>query len=207
MENTTNNYYNLNAKEYFDRTFNVQPEEIRKSFCSQLAPNSTILDIGCGSGRDSLYFKERGFNVIAIDNSKELAKLASQFISQEVIVADIENYQTEQPIDGAWAMASLLHLSKDSFKKALINISNSLKPNGVFLLALKIGSGESYDENGRFFSYYQPEELATIFKELNIFQSFDFKFTQDKLGRDDTQWLNVFATNKPQLNNNKKIRP
>ena len=207
MNNSTNNYYNLNAHEYFNRTFDVQPEEIRKLFCSKLDTNSTILDIGCGSGRDSLYFKENGFHVIAIDASEELAKLASKVISQEVIVADIEHYQLENPVDGVWAMASLLHLPKDSFKKALINISNSLKPNGAFFMAVKVGDGESYDQNGRFFSYYQPEELAIILKESKLFQSFYFKITKDNLGRDDTEWLNVFATTKPQLNHNKKLKP
>lgn len=193
MKNSTTNYYNLNAQEYFARTFDIKPTELLDKFIQSIPIGATVMDVGCGSGRDSLYLKENGFNVIPIDASKELADMAGETINQEVIVANIENFKLENPVDGIWAMASLLHLSKNDFKKALVNIYDSLKEDGTFFFALKIGNGEEYDSNGRFFSYYQPEEIENILIETKLFQSISLQITSDNLGRNDTQWLNVFT--------------
>ncbi len=81
-------YYNENAKEYFDKTFKLDMSPIYSEFLSELRPKDRILDVGCGSGRDSKYFLEHGYDVVSIDGSFELAKLASAYIGKEVIVRD-----------------------------------------------------------------------------------------------------------------------
>jgi 2-polyprenyl-3-methyl-5-hydroxy-6-metoxy-1,4-benzoquinol methylase len=153
MKNPTINYYDLNAKKYIETTINIAAGEPIKSFCSQLKPNANILDVGCGSGRDSLYFINRGFSVVAIDASKQLANLASAVIQQDVLVTSIENLKIENEFDAVLCMASLLHLKKNDLPSATKNCSKSLKENqeGLFFASFKIGYGESYDDNGRFF--------------------------------------------------------
>jgi trans-aconitate methyltransferase len=73
--------------------------------------NGHILDAGCGSGRDSSYFLDKGFDVSAFDASAELAKLASQLIHRPVTVCQFNEYESDKPFDGIWACASLLHVS------------------------------------------------------------------------------------------------
>lgn len=203
QKNSTINYYNINAQQYFDSTINIDTSQQIEFFCSNLAPNSKILDIGCGSGRDSLYFIQNGFQVFPIDASQKLAQLAEKLIQQKVFVYNIEDFHLENQFDAIWAMASLLHLPKSILPIALKNCVSSLKfeKSGVFFSSFKIGHGESYDEKGRFFSYYQPKELLSIFEKTELFENLEFTITNDKMGREN-QWMSLKAINKPLLKNN-----
>ncbi len=211
MKNSTINYYNLNAQQYFDTTIDKQAISLLEEFCSTIPKGSTILDVGCGSGRDSLYFINHGYKVIAIDASAELAKLASEKIGQTVLVTKIEDLKLENKVDAVWAMASLLHIPKSDLPTAISKCVKALKNDspGNFLCSLKLGNGQSYDENGRFFSYYTKEELTDIFQSTGYFNKIASVISGDSLGR-ETKWINLFAETNPQLQNlsnpNIKIR-
>jgi len=207
MKNSTINYYDLNAQKYSDSTIVAEVSEQLQGFCSKLKPNAKILDVGCGSGRDSLYFINNGFNVVAIDASENLAKLASEIIKQNVFVSSIEGLKIENEFDGVWCMASLLHFKKEVLPLAIKNCIKSLNENerGLFFASFKIGNGESYDENGRVFSYYQPDELTDILDKTGYFSSIDLNISEDKMGRGNN-WVSFVAQKKPNLTFEKKIK-
>ena len=78
MSNKTIDYYNQNADSFVQGTVSVDFKETQDKFL-QLLTGKTILDFGCGSGRDTKYFLESGFDVTAIDGSEELCKSASVY--------------------------------------------------------------------------------------------------------------------------------
>jgi 2-polyprenyl-3-methyl-5-hydroxy-6-metoxy-1,4-benzoquinol methylase len=53
--------------------------EARQCFLQRLAPGASILDFGCGSGRDTKAFLELGYRVDAVDGSSELCRMASEY--------------------------------------------------------------------------------------------------------------------------------
>ena len=69
-------YYNQNADQFYAGTVNVDFAAHRQRFLSYLPKPATILDFGCGSGRDAKAFLDQGYQVEAIDGSKEFCKLA-----------------------------------------------------------------------------------------------------------------------------------
>lgn len=71
-------YYNANAKAFTEGTINVDFSSIQNKFLDRLDSGATILDFGCGSGRDTRFFLENGYSVEAIDGSEELCKIASE---------------------------------------------------------------------------------------------------------------------------------
>lgn len=73
-------YYDLNAQSFFDATVDVSMEKLYEQFLPHVPIAGFILDFGCGSGRDSKYFLDKGFKVEAIEPSTELAKLASEYL-------------------------------------------------------------------------------------------------------------------------------
>ena len=83
MTNTIN-YYNQNAENFIANTQNADMHPTQERFLRLLDANTSILDFGCGSGRDTKYFLEKGYQVTAIDGSAELCRLASEFTGIEV---------------------------------------------------------------------------------------------------------------------------
>ena len=78
-------YYNKYASAIFEQTVELDMEEQRKAFTGYLEEGDTILDLGCGSGRDSLAFYEQGFDVTPLDASEEMCKLAEIHTGLEVL--------------------------------------------------------------------------------------------------------------------------
>ena len=83
-EYNTLNYYDSNAKSYFENTMQGNFQENYDRFLNKIPKGAFILDFGCGSGRDSKYFLENGYEVEAIDGSIEICKLACEYIGQDV---------------------------------------------------------------------------------------------------------------------------
>ena len=90
-------YYNKNARSFFDSTVTVDMSELYDSFLSRLPVNGHVLDAGCGSGRDAKVFSDRGFKVSAFDASPELASLASQHCCFDVGVRTFRDVTVNRP--------------------------------------------------------------------------------------------------------------
>ncbi|MGL6217972.1 MAG: class I SAM-dependent methyltransferase, partial [Lacrimispora sphenoides] len=78
-------YYNKYAAKEFEETVNQDMSGIMKEFLDLLKEGDTILDLGCGSGRDSLSFYELGYDVTPLDASEEMCKLAEIHTGLEVL--------------------------------------------------------------------------------------------------------------------------
>ena len=96
-------------------------------FLSEIPKNGTLLDAGCGSGRDTLNFKKLGFNVVSIDGSEEMCKIASKYIGDDVLHMQFQDITLEDCFDGIWASASLLHVPSDEIEMVLKQFKKSLK--------------------------------------------------------------------------------
>lgn len=133
MEKTTYDSH-YQTPEYFGKPY---PELV--DFFKKLNKNQTILDMGCGQGRDLFFLAELGFNMIGIDNSKvgieQIRKRALKLnLNITVNVADIYNYIIPPEVDIV-LMDSMLHFYKNDIESetALVNsILKQLKNGGIF---------------------------------------------------------------------------
>ncbi|MDD5793076.1 MAG: class I SAM-dependent methyltransferase, partial [Erysipelotrichaceae bacterium] len=108
----TIDYYNLNAENFIENTQNVDMHLAQDKFLHLLNEGAAILDFGCGSGRDTKYFLDKGCQVTATDGSAELCRRASSFTGievQEMLFQELDEIET---YDGIWACSSILHLPK-----------------------------------------------------------------------------------------------
>ena len=76
---TTLTYYNQNAQSYTSATQALDFRSIQDHFLSRMPQSARILDFGCGSGRDTRYFLNRGFQVDAVDGSSEMCRIAGEY--------------------------------------------------------------------------------------------------------------------------------
>ncbi|MGN0247075.1 MAG: class I SAM-dependent methyltransferase, partial [Lachnospiraceae bacterium] len=79
----TIDYYNFNAENFIENTQHVDMHLALDRFLDLLDEGAAILDFGCGSGRDTKYFLDQGYQVTATDGSAELCRLASAFTGIE----------------------------------------------------------------------------------------------------------------------------
>lgn len=194
MINRTLDFYNNNSKSYIESTLSVDMSHLYKDFLKHIPKGGHILDLGCGSGRDSLEFIKQGYNITAVDGSKELSIAASKIIGQEVICSKFEELKLTEKFHGIWACASLLHVNRKDILDVIKNTSSNLKDNGVFYMSFKYGEKEYIDEKGRYFNCYTEEtfnELISKVEGLDIMKI--YKTIDIVPGRGDIIWLNILC--------------
>ena len=192
MKNNTLQYYENNSEMYFNNTVDLDISNLYEGFTTKLRLNDKILDLGCGSGRDSLYFKKKGFNITAIDGSENLAKYASKLIGKEVIVSKFEELNLIERFNGVWACASLLHMKEEDLKVLLTKIEKSLEDNGVVYMSFKYGENDYIDDKNRYFNCYIEESITNLIKSTTSLKVEELFKTVDVMkDREDTIWLNI----------------
>lgn len=189
--------YNKIAKIYADYTFNRIFQFQLNKFISMLPKNANVLDAGCGSGRDTIYLKEEGLNVIGIDDSKSMLNEAKKRVNANLSKMNILNLDfKDKSFDGVWCMATLADIEKNNNKRAIKEFNRVLKKDGLLYVAVKEGDGEKfiikeeYDNIEKFYSFYRQQELEALLTE-NGFQILNSTISNDK----GIKWVEVFAKN------------
>ena len=193
---STLTYYNQNATQFYNSTVTVEFTATRQRFLSHLQESATILDFGCGSGRDTKAFLDQGYQVEAIDGSAELCKLASAYTGIQVLHMFFQELSEVNKYDGIWACSSILHLPKDELLDVMRKMSDALKSNGIIYTSFKYGifSGE---RNGRYFTDMTEETFAEFIRDIEELQIEEQWITSDvRPGRGGEQWLNLILQKK-----------
>lgn len=189
---TTLRYYNNNADAFVATTAKVDFHVIQNAFMAYLPPHATVLDVGCGSGRDSLAFLKAGLDVTAIDGSEAICAHASRLLGQKVFCTTFETYHPTHHYDGIWACASLLHLEREALIRVMQTLSDALVCGGCFYASFKYGT-TSEMRDGRFFIDMTEQTFYPILQRLP-----DLKLAQQFITNDarpshsHERWFNVF---------------
>ena len=184
-------YYNQNADMFAQGTRLVDFTVVQERFAKMLPVDSRILDFGCGSGRDTKYFLEKGYRVEATDGSAELCKLASAFAGIEVKEMLFQDLDVSGKYEGIWACSSILHLSKKELLPVIRKMCDALKDNGVIYTSFKYGDFEG-ERNGRYFTDFTEDTFDKFIKEIPELTIEEEWLTSDvRPGRGEEKWLNL----------------
>ena len=104
-------YYKENASEYIRKTQNIDMTSHYEFFAKYLNPGDSILDIGFGSGRDSMHFS-KNYSVTSIDVINEFIEHARSLGLLNVYFQNVQEMMYENNFDAIWACASLLHIRR-----------------------------------------------------------------------------------------------
>ena len=80
------NYYESNAELYAAETFSADMSKQYQRFLPLLKNGVKILDVGSGSGRDACYFQKQGYQVTALEPSKNLGREIRKVFSGKLYV-------------------------------------------------------------------------------------------------------------------------
>lgn len=156
-------------------------------------PAGRLLDLGCGPGRDAAYFTGQSYTVVGLDCSLAQLKLAHlQTAAADFLLGDMRTLPfAPAQFDGVWANASLLHLPREDGPGVLAEVRRVIKPGGWLMVSVKRGTGAAwvkapdYGGEQRYFTYYQPDEIAALLEAAGFDPLPPFK---------EEVWLNAFAT-------------
>ena len=187
----TLDYYREKAQAFCDDTQDVDFSAFQLEFTSHLPKGGRILDLGCGSGRDSKAFLNAGFQVTAVDGSEELCRIAGDFIGQPVLCVTFQEYVPAESFDGIWACASLLHIPFEDLSAVMARLAGSLNSGGCFYVSFKYGDFRGV-RSGRFFQDMTEDSLGEILKHIPELEVVSTKITGDvRPGREKELWLNM----------------
>jgi SAM-dependent methyltransferase len=181
--------YNQTAAQMAEkfRGLGARISDIDRVFSILDKSNPSVLEIGCGDGRDAKEIVTRTDRYLGIDISSSMIELAKAHVPEALFqVADVETFEFPAGLDIIFAFASLLHSDKTAINAILRRAHQSLNGNGIFFISLKRDEYQSkikQDEFGtRTFYFYTPEDIGEmiqneykiIFKEEQSFQNQDW---------------------------------
>lgn len=190
--NQTLAYYNQNAEQFIKETAHANMSEMQTDFLSYIPAGGRILDIGCGSGRDSKLFLDFGYTVVSVDGSVAMCKATSERIGKPVICRTFEEYQPQGTFDGIWACASLLHLQKETLSMVIQKLFQCLRKDGCFYMSFKYGDFVG-ERNGRFFTDLTEESFTAVVHCIKGIKQIKTKITNDvRPEKRNEKWLNIY---------------
>ncbi|MFJ3285484.1 class I SAM-dependent methyltransferase [Streptomyces sp. NPDC086669] len=160
--------------------------------------NAPVLDAGCGSGRDYIEFSSRGVDVMGVDLSIGLLKLAEEAGCRKLAMSDLRKLPVQDAsFAGVWSCASLVHMPPSGSRKAVSEFGRVLMPGGVLFLTVRHGSGTEWRNDGaggsRWFQLYGKDELESIVTGVG----FSIQTSVVEPGLVRGSWISVFATKGP----------
>ena len=186
----TIDYYNKHAEEFTASTFEVDMESLYQPFLAELPEGARILDVGCGSGRDTLAFKKKGYQLDAIDYSEELVKKATRLTGIPIKLKSFYEVDDYEAYDGIWACASLLHCERSRLAEVLEKMVQALKPNGVIYISFKYGDSDR-DKDGRKFTDLDENQADALLEQFDNVQQIKQWVTLDQRPDRQEKWLNL----------------
>ena len=188
----TTRTYDAHAQTYAQINRSTAPVQPMLDRFERHCPAGTVLDVGCGHGRDARYFAAHGCRVTGVDLSMGLLAIARQTAPDASFCqADMRRLPFSAGVfDGLWVCASLLHVPRADAPTALGEFRRVLRPGGLLYVGVKAGTGEAwvrtqaYGGAERFFVYYRPEELAALVREAG------FSIVEQP---EQDGWINIFA--------------
>jgi SAM-dependent methyltransferase len=133
-------------------------------FLELLPPGASVLELGCGGGRDSEAMLARGFDVEPSDGVAEIAAQAEARLRKPVRVLRFDELDAIERYDAVWAHASLLHVPRPALPGVLTRIFRALRSGGHHFASFKGGGTEGRDRLGRYFNYLDMDEAIEAYR-------------------------------------------
>lgn len=191
QEDPTQSYYVEHAQDFIAGTLALDMNAVYAPFTQYLPAGGAVLDAGCGSGRDSLFFRQQGYAVLAIDACADFVRHTRAYAGVPAQARRFEEITEQGVFDGIWASASLLHLPPAHLQPVLEKLAAALKPGGVLYASFKYGDFAGW-RHGRWFTDLNEAGLQALlpaqagWRVLNTWQSRDARPE-----RAQERWLNA----------------
>jgi SAM-dependent methyltransferase len=162
------------------------------TFIAAMPRPGHVLDFGCGPGLDAQAMMEAGLTVDAVDASAQMVAVACE-AGGTARQARFDEIGGTDIYDGIWANFSLLHAPRAAFPFHLMALARALRPGGLLHLGMKLGEGEGRDRLGRFYTYYDEDDLVRHLTMTGFTPTARFRGTGTGLSGEESPWIWIQA--------------
>lgn len=187
----TLDHYERNARQFFAGTIDHDVSQNIHALLSAIqAPAPyTILDLGCGPGRDLKTFTALGHRAIGVDGAANFAAMARDYSGCEVWRQDFVHLDLPPAMfDGIFANAALFHVPSAALPKVLAELYAALKPGGVLFSSNPRGNNEEGWNGPRYGSYHDLDGWTRFMTEANFLPLHHY-YRPENLPREQQPWL------------------
>jgi len=197
MANKTIDYYEENADELATRYESADVSELHSRLLSTFRQGSSLLEVGCGTGREASFLLKKGYDVDSIEASRSMIRFAlvyhpeldGRLINGEVPIC-LES--VTKKYDGIYSIATLMHLSLVDIRLVLRRFYSLLKDYGKILISVPLSrpdlKASGYDPKGRYFLLLSEEKWKKIISAAG-FLGIETSTNADGMGRSSVKWL------------------
>ncbi len=195
MDSRTSAYYKEQA-DNASELYNTAEKGVSIYFERSFPAGTSVLDIGCGSGRDLRTLLSMGYDAYGIDSSPEMinaAVKADPQLKERTAAGGIPHEELffNRKFECILCSAVLMHIPDKEIENAALTLKRSLKPQGRLLISIPVErSGldkESRAPDGRLFIMREPEYYHTLFANLGFSKTAWYE-DEDSLGRKGVKW-------------------
>lgn len=195
MSSQTQKFYENRSHDLIVRYDSADMSELHQLLTKHIRPNSKIIDIGFGSGRDLAFLQSNGHDIYGIDPVEpfviqaqyRFSDIQEHFRVGSFLSSDIPS-DWSNSFDAVISIAVYMHLKTHERPKAIETIKALVKPNGIVILSFSLGGRDSDD--GR---HFEPLTLKGVIDEFTKtgFSLIESEYTNDSLDRNSIQWATV----------------
>ncbi|WP_298496520.1 class I SAM-dependent methyltransferase [uncultured Maritimibacter sp.] len=164
-----------------------------EGFLTALPRPGHVLDLGCGPGLDARAMMDAGLAVDAVDASTAMV-MAAREIGVPARQATFDQIDGTDIYDGIWANFSLLHAPRAALPGHLTALARALKPAALLHIGMKLGEGEGRDALGRYYTYYDEDDLVRHLTMSGFTPRARFKGMGKGLSGEQSPWIWLQAT-------------
>ena len=191
ISDVTLDHYNERAEDFWagTRDHDVKQNIAALLQCIEGPPPFTILDFGCGPGRDLRAFAELGHIAVGLEGAADFAAMARAYSGCEVWRQNFLKLDLpDNHFDGIFANASLFHLPSQELPRVLLELHASLKRGGVLFSSNPRGHNEEGWNGGRYGAYHDLDTWRRYVSAAG-FVELDHYYRPADLPREKQRWL------------------
>ncbi len=201
MDAETVSHYDTHAREASARYESADMSRLHAVLLRHLPPKgASVLELGCGSGRDAAFLQANGFDVTAVDASPgmvaEAARLHPELagrLSCAAVPFPEGSPLLRRSFDAVFSNAMFMHIPDHDLPLVVEQVQRMLRTGGVVIISVSVDRGglaDSRDGTGRLFRERQPEELRQVFERCGLAFVAQSR-SADSLDRPAIRWVTL----------------
>ena len=186
MDEKTKIAYEANSRAIAQEHLKLRPEELYLLARQYFIPGTKTLDLGCGSGRDTAWLIENGYDAFGVDYTEGFIEFAKEYfphIKEHFSINSLPKLEgiADESFSNIFCSAVIQHIPRSDLLESIRNILRVLKAEGKLILSFRGPMGETPREADKLYENYHIGQMASLF------ESFGAKVLAEKSTKDATR--------------------